>query len=76
MLPQGSPYQVAIMSAHRLRIALENCGLVISSLRGGASTVQGLALVELGGCSAQVADPSAERLELAAEVLKTANAKG
>ncbi|MFC1408011.1 hypothetical protein ACEZCY_01810 [Streptacidiphilus sp. N1-12] len=59
---QNDPYRLAIVAAERLRAALAVHGLAIPSLRGGHPAVS-TPMVELGGCSADVAEALAAVLE-------------
>jgi len=54
------------VSADRLKQALLRHGLALPSLRGDTA-VHGIPFVQLGGCSARLADAIAEILEKAAQ---------
>ena len=59
------PYRLAIVAAERLRAALALHGIMIPSLRG-SYPVRETPFVELGGCSADVAEALATLVEKAA----------
>jgi len=59
---ENDPYRLAIVAAERLRAALAIHGLGIPSLRG-SHPARDVPLVELGGCSADVAERLAAVLE-------------
>lgn len=61
---QGDPVRAAIEAAQRLQLALKRHDLTIPSLRGSAP-VAGRPFVELGGCSAELAESLAAVLEKA-----------
>ncbi|MEY9873633.1 hypothetical protein ABH931_003122 [Streptacidiphilus sp. MAP12-33] len=56
------PYRLAIVAAERLRNALTAHGIAIPSLRG-SHPVRETPFVELGGCTAEVAEALATVLE-------------
>ncbi len=56
------PYRLAIVAAERLRAALTAHGINVPSLRG-SYPARDVPFVELGGCSADVADALASVLE-------------
>ncbi len=58
----NDPFRLAIVAAERLRAALAAHGITIPSLRG-SYPVMDAPFVELGGCSADVADTLAGVLE-------------
>ena len=60
------PYRLAIVAAERLRSALAAHGITIPSLRG-SYPARDIPFVELGGCSADVAEALAAVLEKVAE---------
>ncbi|MFC1402426.1 MULTISPECIES: hypothetical protein [Streptacidiphilus] len=62
----NDPYRLAIVAAERLRAALSAHGLTIPSLRGSYPS-RDVPFVELGGCSAEVADALATALEKVVE---------
>ncbi len=59
---ENDPYRLAIVAAERLRAALAIHGLAIPSLRG-SHPARDVPFVELGGCSAEVAEGLATVLE-------------
>ena len=59
---ENDPYRLAIVAAERLRAALAIHGLAIPSLRG-SHPARDVPFVELGGCSADVAEGLAAVLE-------------
>ncbi|MFC1409387.1 hypothetical protein ACEZCY_10150 [Streptacidiphilus sp. N1-12] len=61
---ENDPYRLAIVAAERLRAAMAIHGLAIPSLRG-SHPARDVPFVELGGCSAQVAEGLAAVLEKA-----------
>ncbi len=58
------PYRLAIVAAERLRAALTLHGIMVPSLRG-SYPVREKPFVELGGCTADVAEALAGLLEKA-----------
>jgi hypothetical protein len=52
---QNDPYRLAIVAAERLRAALAVHGITVPSLRGSHPAMS-TPMVELGGCSAEVAE--------------------
>lgn len=60
--PNNDPFRVAIVAAERLRSALSAHGITVPSLRGGYPCMD-VPMVELGGCSATVAEALATVLE-------------
>ena len=61
---KNDPYRLAIVAAERLRAALAAHGIAVSSLRGSHPAID-TPMVELGGCSADVAEALAAVLEKA-----------
>jgi hypothetical protein len=61
---KNDPYRLAIVAAERLRDALTVHGITIPSLRG-SHPARDIPFVELGGCSADVAEALAAVLEKA-----------
>ena len=59
---ENDPYRLAIVAAERLRAALAIHGLAIPSLRG-SHPARDVPFVELGGCSAELAEGLAAVLE-------------
>ena len=59
---ENDPYRLAIVAAERLRGALTAHGITIPSLRG-SHPARDVPFVELGGCSAEVAESLASLLE-------------
>ena len=58
----SDPYRLAIVAAERLRAALAIHGLAVPLLRG-SHPARDVPFVELGGCSADVAEALAAVLE-------------
>jgi hypothetical protein len=59
---ENDPYRLAIVAAERLRAALAGHGIGIPSLRGSHPAMT-TPMVELGGCTAEIAESLAAVLE-------------